>query len=199
MYTKVIGLIIGYLFGCFSTAYIVGRILKKLDIREYGSGNSGTTNAIRVLGWKAGIIVFIGDFFKAVLAVLFVKTYIDTSAIVLAITAVGVVFGHNWPVFFKFKGGKGVASTLGVVSILNFKIALICAIFMVLVILITRYVSLASILNSILLPILFYYVTHEKGYILFAIIISIVTIYKHRTNIKRLLDGKESKLGQKVK
>ncbi len=193
-------LLIGYLFGCFSTAYIIGKTSGKIDIREHGSGNAGTTNVIRVLGWKAGFITFLGDFFKGIAAIYFAKYLfadnVDESMVVVS-TAMGVILGHNWPVFLNFKGGKGVATTIGIIATINFYIALVVGICMIAIISITKYVSLASIIAPLLTIILFFIFDKNLTYIIFTAILAALTIYKHKENIKRLLKGTESKIGRK--
>ncbi|HAN10239.1 MAG TPA: acyl-phosphate glycerol 3-phosphate acyltransferase [Clostridiales bacterium] len=194
------GLLIGYLFGCFVTGYIVGKFIKKTDIRDFGSGNAGMTNTIRVLGWKAGFVTLLGDFFKSVFAILLAK-YLFANAvddrIIVVFTAAGVILGHNWPVFLNFRGGKGVASIFGVLAVMNFWIALMSGVFILTIMATTRYVSLASILTSILIPILFVVLDKNEPYIVFTVILAVITVYKHKDNVKRLLAGKESKIGKK--
>lgn len=195
--SRLIGILIGYLFGCFQTAYIVGEFKQKIDIREYGSGNLGTTNAIRVLGWKFGAITFIGDFTKAILAVV-VTSLIFDNPIAGFYAGVGAIIGHNWPVFLKFKGGKGIASTLGVAMAVNPIIGLILMAIMAIVIYVFRYVSLGAIIMVIVFPILaFLFHGEQIEYIILASILMVFALYRHRANIKRLLSGTESKIGHK--
>ncbi|OGO82147.1 MAG: acyl-phosphate glycerol 3-phosphate acyltransferase [Clostridiales bacterium GWD2_32_19] len=201
MFNYFSSLLIGYLFGCFVTGYVVGKCIDKRDIRDFGSGNAGMTNTLRVLGWKAGAITLFGDFFKSVLAILLAK-YLFANAvddrIIVVLTATGIILGHNWPVFLNFRGGKGVASTFGLLAVMNFWIALIAAVFILTVMATTRYVSLGSILTSILIPILFLVLDKNQPYIIFTVLLAILTIYKHKDNVKRLFAGTESKIGRKV-
>jgi len=195
--SRLIGILIGYLFGCFQTAYIVGEIKQKIDIREYGSGNLGTTNAIRVLGWKFGAITFLGDFTKAVLAVVLTRLIFD-DPVAGFYAGVGAIVGHNWPVFLKFKGGKGIASTLGVAMAVNPIIGLILIALMAAVIFVFRYVSLGAIIMVIVFPILtFIFHGEVMEYIILASVLMVFALYRHRANIKRLLSGTESKIGHK--
>ncbi|PKM50745.1 MAG: acyl-phosphate glycerol 3-phosphate acyltransferase [Firmicutes bacterium HGW-Firmicutes-7] len=194
--SRLIGVLIGYLFGCFQTAYIVGELKQKIDIREYGSGNLGTTNAIRVLGWKFGAITFLGDFTKAVAAVLISKLLFD-DPIVGFYAGIGAIMGHNWPVFLKFKGGKGIASTLGVAMAVNPIIGLILMAIMAITIYIFRYVSLGAIIMVITFPILAYVFHGEIEYIILALVLMAFALFRHSANIKRLLSGTESKIGHK--
>lgn len=195
--TRIISMIIGYLFGCINFAYIIGRFHDHIDIRNYGSGNSGTTNAIRVMGWKLGALTFLGDFLKSIAA------YVITSMIFGSMNAgiyagFGVVLGHNWPVFLKFKGGKGIASTLGLIYAVDYRAGLIMTLIMALVIYITRYVSVGSILMAIGMPILFFvFKEHNVEFLLVGVVLMVIAILRHAANIKRLIKGNENKLGSK--
>lgn len=195
-------LIFGYLFGCFSTAYFVGKI-NKVDIRKYGSGNVGTTNALRTLGAKAGAITLIGDVFKAVIPILLIKflffpDYNYTDLIALY-TGLGVVLGHNYPFWLKFKGGKGIAATGGVMAAFDPLIIPIGLPLFVLAVAITRYVSVGSLVVAVLFPI--WIVIRHPGDIhmlIVALIFMGSAFVKHRSNIKRLMNGTENKIGQRV-
>lgn len=197
MVVRIFSLLIGYLFGCFQTAYIVGKLVEKIDIRNYGSGNSGTTNAIRVLGWKLGMVTFVVDIVKAVLAIIAVNIIFD-SPVAGLYAGIGVIIGHVWPVFLGFKGGKGIASTLGVMLAIDPVIGLIMLGVASVVILVSKYVSLGSITMVIIIP-LGMFILHRdvSEYIIIGLLITTITIFKHRSNIKRLLSGTENKLGHK--
>jgi acyl phosphate:glycerol-3-phosphate acyltransferase len=194
---------LGYFFGCFSTAYVIGKA-NNIDIRNYGSGNAGTTNALRTLGWKAGVLTFLGDALKAIIPILVVRFLLyqnDSSLQLLPLYAgLGVVLGHNFPFWLNFKGGKGIAATSGVMLAFDWRLGLMaCAIFII-VVAITRYVSLGSLIISICFPVwmLIMYPGNLHMLIL-SLIFTISAFIKHRANIKRLLNGTENKLGQKVK
>jgi len=196
-------LIFGYLFGCFSTGYFVGK-LNKVDIRNYGSGNVGTTNALRTMGAKAGAITLIGDILKAVVAILLVRfvlfpdyEYIELLAIY---TGLGVVVGHNYPVWLGFKGGKGMAATGGVMAALDPFIIPIGIPLFVLAVAITRYVSVGSLVVAVLFPI-WIFIRHpgDLHMLIVALVFMALAFFKHRSNIKRLLNGTENKIGQRVK
>lgn len=195
---EIIVIILSYLFGCFSSAYILGKIYKGVDIRKHGSGNSGTTNALRVLGTKVGIMTFVLDILKGSIAVLLGIAILGNVGGFLA--GVFVVLGHNFPVFLNFKGGKGVATSLGVLFILTWKTALICLIIAALVMALTKYVSLGSILASIFAPIILILTgdSTDKYLLLTTIILALLSIIRHRENIGRLLRGEENKLGNKI-
>ena len=209
---RVFCLVFGYVFGLFQTGYLYGR-MNHIDIRNYGSGNSGTTNALRVLGKKAGLIVFIGDFFKMVLACLLVRIFLkgdpNTDLYVLY-TGLGVVMGHNFPFFLGFKGGKGIASMAGLLVSMDWRVTLVCAAVFLGTVIITRYVSLGSIFVVILFFIQMvlyesmgaYQVAPGSRLEFYALagVLTGMAIWRHRANIRRLLAGTENKLwGNKKK
>lgn len=195
-----LALIIGYGFGCFSTAYVVGKI-NHIDIRSYGSGNAGTTNAMRTLGKKAGIITYIGDVLKAVIPIIVARFFVlpqnQDVALLCFIIGLGVVLGHNYPVWLHFKGGKGIAVTSGVFIAVVPQIAVFALLLFVLVAIIFKYISLASIC-----AILFagtWIVIHYDFSLPYIIVIScyvLLALWQHRANIVRLLQGTENKIGQ---
>lgn len=185
-----------YLLGCFSSAYVLGKVTKNIDIRQYGSGNAGATNAYRVLGKKIGILTFLLDILKGIIAVLIGKYLLGYNGGLLA--GIFVVLGHNFPVFLNFKGGKGIATSFGVLMVTNWKIGLICFIVGIIVIIFTKYVSLGSITASvvaIILTIIFF--DDLSRYYCYTIwFLGILSIIRHRSNILRLLKGEENKLGK---
>ena len=210
-------LLVGYLLGSVNGSIIVGRCMG-IDIRSQGSKNAGATNALRVLGKKAAALVFLFDFFKAVLAVLLARfaagwmlslgvlqesNAADFSLYGQYLAGLGAVLGHNFPLYFHFKGGKGILASWGVIMILDYRIAIALVIVFVLVVWATRYVSLASITSAILYPL--FVIAFNAGdlqpgtayYIALSLIISILAVYRHRANIARLTSGTESKLGAK--
>lgn len=199
MIKAILILAIGYLAGCFQTAYIIGKTNKHIDIRQYGSGNSGTTNALRVMGVKLGVLTFIGDFFKGFLTVWMVL-FVTKDSLLAVLAAAGVILGHDFPIFLNFRGGKGIASTLGIAFALDYRAGLVGVAIMISVIFISRYVSVASITLCIGLPICFYVlgIFGTKELCLLAAI-SGLGIYQHRDNIRRLLRREEHKLSFKKK
>lgn len=199
----ILSLIFGYLFGCFSTGYFVGKI-NKVDIRNYGSGNVGTTNALRTLGAKAGAITLIGDVIKAVIPILFIKLALfanyDYTELLALYTGLGVVLGHNYPFWLKFKGGKGIAATGGAMAAFDPLIVPIALPLFVLAVAITRYVSVGSLVVAVLFPI--WITVRHPGNIHMLIVACIYmasAFFKHRSNIVRLFNGTENKIGQRVK
>ena len=208
---RVICLFIGYVFGLFQTAYIYGR-MNGIDIREYGSGNAGTTNALRVLGKKAGIIVLLGDVAKTVLAVLLVRIlfqrdYGGMLPLLGIYAAAGAILGHNYPVHLGFKGGKGIACTAGLVLTLGPIVTVLESATFLLAVFLTRYVSLGSILvvielvmDLVVLGQMGYYGMSQEHLLEFYLVctaLSGMAIWRHKMNIKNLLHGTERKIFQK--
>ncbi len=197
----------GYIFGCFQTGYIYGR-LHGIDIREFGSGNAGTTNTLRVLGKRAGYITYAGDALKAILAILLMKYAVFGMMItpqlpihlIQAYTGLGVALGHNFPFYLKFKGGKGIASTSGVMLAMDLRIGLIGIIGFALIFFITRYVSAGSLWLSLAFPIgvLIFY-PGEWHLFFVSVIFWLMAWYRHKDNIKRLLNGTENRFDKKKK
>lgn len=199
------GIIVSYLIGSIPTAYIFARLLKGVDIRKFGSGNVGATNALRLLGKKTGITVLVLDIFKGTLAVLLLTRlsgpeYINHKELVPLLLGISCICGHIWTVFLRFKGGKGVATSLGVLLGLGITIKglwyvlLLTIITWVVSFLIIRIVSAASLLAAISLPVYTWLNSHNKGLIFSSIIISAIVIFRHTSNLKRILQGKEPRL-----
>lgn len=199
MIELIVVLLLGYLAGCFQSAYIIGKTNKHIDIRQHGSGNAGTTNALRVMGFKLGLLTFLGDFLKAFLMV-FTVFYLTQNVLSALFAGLGVILGHDFPVFLNFKGGKGIASTVGVAFALDYRAGLFCVAVMVIMVAVSRYVSVASISLCIVFPI-FYALVYSPGWMgtLVMIGIGLLGIYQHRTNIQRLITGTETKLQFKKK
>lgn len=189
-----LAIIIAYLAGSVSSSILIGRIYG-IDIRDHGSGNAGATNTLRTIGKKAGAMVLVIDLLKGILAVTIAR-YMTGSEIGASIAALSVMIGHNWPIFFGFKGGKGVATSAGALFTLNIHIGCVLAIVWFTTIFLTRYVSLSSVLAAISLPIATLYI--DKNKILWTTIIAVIIVFRHRSNIGRLLNGCESKLGHKA-
>jgi glycerol-3-phosphate acyltransferase PlsY len=212
---RVLCLVGGYFFGLIQTSYIYGK-LHGIDIRQYGSGNAGTTNALRVLGKKAGAIVFLGDLFKSIIActlthIIFNALGIENVYLYVIYTAAGVVLGHNFPFYMQFKGGKGIAATSGIaIGLLDWRVALVELVLFVLSVAITKYVSVGSIclvLGLALSYTIFAY-TGSYGFVsdslklescIVLALIALLAIYRHKENVKRLIAGTENKLSFKSK
>ena len=199
--------IIAYLLGSISFSVIFGKKFAGIDVRKEGSKNAGATNTLRTAGKKAAALTLICDILKGVIAVVIgfiVGNFFETidKALLVQIAGICVVLGHVFPIFFKFKGGKGVATSLGVLLIINWQIGLICLIFALLIMAFTKIVSLGSILAAVLFPILTifiheHYIVNGGNYIIFGVLLAALVIFLHRSNIQRLLTGKENKLSFK--
>ena len=188
-----------YLLGSVPFGYIVGKLFKKVDIREYGSGNIGANNALRILGPLLASLVVLGDIGKGILSIYLVQYLNIDSLLILIIAGLAVIFGHDWSIFLGFKGGKGIATTFGVVFALNPTISFLALLVWGIVVITTRYVSLASIFAVISIFILTILFKQPYEYIIFGAIILVLGIFKHKDNIKRLKSKKESKIGEKIK
>lgn len=192
----------GYAAGSVNSSIIVGKFYG-IDIREKGSKNAGLTNTHRVLGVKATLVVLLGDILKGVISVLFglLMGEISSGSINVEIYAACAgafsVIGHNWPVYFNFKGGKGILTSAAVVFMLDWKIGLIALGAFIIITAIFKYVSLGSIIGALLAPILAIVFSHLIAFILIMLFLAILAIYRHRTNISRLIHGKENKLSFK--
>lgn len=210
-YYIIIG-IIAYLIGSINFSILISKKKAGFDIREKGSGNAGTTNMLRSVGKGAALITLILDILKGIVSVLFSIFYgfilykiwnihID-SAILVQISGICVILGHTYPIYFGFKGGKGVATALGILLITNWHIGLVCLVFALVLIIITKMVSVGALGAAILFPVLtlFSYETYfiEPGnYIIYSILIAIIVCFNHRSNIKRLMNGTENKISLK--
>lgn len=192
---RVLVCVLAYLIGCFSSAFIIGRVFLKIDIRGYGSGNSGATNAVRVMGKKYGVITFLLDFLKGIIAALIGFLLLGELGGLYA--GLFVIIGHNWPFYLKFKGGKGVSTSIGVLALLNFPVGLISVIIGIAVAAISKFVSLGSISFFIVVPIITFlrHGLERKEFLLLTVLMSIIGIYRHRSNIERIISGTENKIG----
>ena len=206
MASYIIVTIIAYLLGSISFSVIFSKKLAGFDVREKGSGNAGTTNVLRSVGKKAAVLTLVCDCLKRIVAILIafiagkIMKELDGS-LLIQLAGIFVVLGHTFPIFFKFKGGKGVATSLGVLLMVNWQIGLICLVFALVLMALTRFVSLGSIAAAILFPVLTVFIHTNYlvngNYIIFAIILAVLVVFNHRSNVKRLLEGKENKLSFK--
>ena len=195
-------IICAYLIGSFPTAYVFVKIVKRTDIREHGSGNVGATNAARVIGKGPALVVFVIDFLKGTITVtllpyLLSKLFFQTGGFgshVVILSGAAVIAGHIWTIFLKFKGGKGVATTAGVMAGLAPVILLFGLIVWIIIFIIWHYVSLASLCAAVLLPVLSVILGKNLDFVIFSSVLCLVGVYAHRLNIKRLIQGNEKKL-----
>ena len=198
---NILALIAAYLIGSIATAVWIGKIFYGIDVRDYGSGNAGATNTFRVLGKKAGIPVMLIDIFKgwsAANLVYFMPNYnVGTIPYVNFQLLLGIiaVFGHLYPVFTKFKGGKGVATSFGMLVAIHPEASLCCILIFIASLLLTKYVSLSSILAGLSLPITIAFLFKVQAHymVIFAIIVCFIIMVTHQKNIERLIAGNESK------
>ena len=211
MATYIIVGIVAYLIGSVSFSVIISKKMAGFDIREKGSGNAGTTNMLRSVGKKAAVITLICDILKGVVSILIavlagkIIKNLD-NALLVQLAGIFVIIGHTFPVFFKFKGGKGIATALGVLLMINWQIGLICLIFALVLMALTKMVSVGSIAAAILFPILVAFIDQNYivqtsnsnwSYLVFSIIVALLVIFNHRANVQRILNGTENRLSFK--
>jgi acyl phosphate:glycerol-3-phosphate acyltransferase len=187
----------GYLVGSIPFGILVGRGLFGVDPRGVGSGNIGTVNSLRALGKVGGALVLIGDVIKGLAPTMLARDYFHLTGWLVAGVGLATIAGHNWSVFLRFGGGKGVATGLGVVVVLAWQAALAFAVVWLVTILVTRYASLSSILGSAAVPIAFIAVKSPTAYVVFGFAALVFVLWRHAANIQRLLAGSELKFGQR--
>lgn len=188
-----LGFVLGHVCGSVPSGLWLVQAFHGIDIRNYGSKNIGTTNVFRTVGPKTAVLVLIADAFKGILAV-GIMSYLFHNPLLDVITALGALLGHNYSLFLGFKGGKGVATALGLlifmmpkVAVASFGIWLVC-------VLLTRFVSLGSIMAAIFTPPLAWYLGYPSAYVIFSVIAAFFVVLRHKENIHRLLTGTESKI-----
>ncbi len=209
MATYIIIAIIAYALGSINFSVIISKKMAGFDVREKGSGNAGSTNMLRSVGKKAAIITLLCDILKGVVAILIalivgnIVKNVD-RAVLVQIAGILVVVGHTFPIFYEFKGGKGVATSLGVIMMINWKIGLICLVFALVIMAFSRMVSMGSVGAAILFPVLtlfmntnFIVKTSGMKYFIFSVILAGIVVFNHRANIKRIANGTENKLSFK--
>ena len=200
--------IIAYLIGSINFSVILSKKMAGFDVRQKGSGNAGTTNMLRSVGKKAAAITLICDILKGVVSIgiAILVGYLfnaQNKSILVQIAAIAVVIGHTFPIFFGFKGGKGVATSLGVLLMTNWQIGLICLVFALVLMALSKMVSLGSVGAAILFPVLVLFihtnftVSEGSSYLIYSIILAVIVAFNHRSNIKRILNGTENKLSFK--
>ena len=208
MVFNVITGIIAYLIGSINFSVILSKKMAGFDVREKGSGNAGTTNMLRSVGKKAAALTLICDILKGVVDILIAMFIgwafkVENQSLLVQIAGIAVVLGHTFPIFFGFKGGKGVATSLGILIMSNWQIGLICLVFGVLLIALTRMVSVGSCAAAVLFPVLTLFITDNyivsqgSGYLIYSIILAVIVLFNHRSNIKRIMTGKENKISFK--
>lgn len=192
-------LIIGaYLIGSIPFGVIIGRAFFGVDPRTVGSGNIGAANALRSMGTAGGVLTLIGDVLKGIVPTAFAVYVTHSTPQVIALVGLATIVGHNWSIFLGFEGGKGVATGLGVLVVLSFYAALVWAVVFLSTALISRYASLSSMLATASAPIALYLFHAPWPYIVYAVIVLILVLWRHRTNIVRLRSGTEPRIGQRA-
>lgn len=210
MAAYIIVALVAYLIGSVSFSVIISKKMAGFDVREKGSGNAGATNMLRSVGTKAAVLTLLCDALKGVVAIIFaiiVGAIAKNSdkALLVQISGILVVIGHTFPVFFNFKGGKGVATSLGVLLMTNWKIGLICLVFALVLMALTRMVSMGSVGAAVLFPVLVlfintnYTISDGSSYFVYSIILALIVAFNHRSNIQRILNGTENKISFKKK
>lgn len=212
MVTYMIMAVIAYLIGSINFSVMISKKIAGFDIREKGSGNAGSTNMLRFLGKKVAAITLLCDILKGVLAIVIsiilgnmIKDV--NKELLLQVAGIAVVLGHTFPIFFGFKGGKGVATSLGILLMSNWQIGLICLVFALVLMGLTRMVSLGSCAAAVLFPVLTLFINQsytvltegKKGstYFVYSVILAVIVLYNHRSNIQRLMNGTENKISFK--
>ena len=202
-----LSIIIAYLIGSISFGVLAGYIIHNIDIRKYGSGGSGATNVLRTIGKPAAAIVLLLDISKAVIYLLLLNLLPNNTPLISTLSALALLSGHIWPIYFKFHGGRGIAPALGALLIINPIIGILSFLIAIIVMIISKYVSLGSIIGTLFgaisLSLVSFYnlpvFANEPIEALYAILGAILIVGSHRKNIKRLLNKTESKLGEKIK
>jgi len=193
----VVPIIIGYLLGSISFSYLAGRLLKGIDIRNHGSGNAGATNTLRVLGKGPAITVLLLDAVKGVAAVAIGRWMSGGDHLIETLCGLAAISGHNWPLYFGFRGGKGIATTIGVMLFLAPMPVVYAGIVAIVTIAVTRYVSLGSLLLTAIIPILIWFMGYPIEVFWLSILLFAFAVFRHRTNIVKLVKGQENKIGSK--
>lgn len=198
LFVKILFVVAAYLIGSINSAIIVGRLMGYGDIREKGSHNAGSTNMLRVGGKKAAALTFSGDILKGIIVVAAAKVFREQiGSIAFYLSCLAVIVGHNFPIFFGFRGGKGVATSAAVMIIIDFPIGISVVLISVAVMVLSKYVSLGSIAGAVIYPLAVIIFRNEIEYAVFAALVGVLALIRHRTNIKRLLNGTENKLSKK--
>ena len=198
MYTKLFIAIFGYLLGSIPTGYLVGKYLKNIDLRSIGSGSTGATNVLRNVGKWPALFVFIIDVLKGFISVK-IASLLLTESLYEVIAGLFAIIGHIWPIWLKGKGGKAVASGLGVFIALSWEVGFASLGIFLLTLSISKIVSLSSISAALILPVLMFLLlkTINHPFMIFSMVVSIIVLFKHRTNIKRIINGIEPKISRR--
>ena len=207
MAVYVIVAILAYAIGSINFSVLISKKIAGFDVREKGSGNAGTTNVLRTVGKLPALLTLICDILKGVVAIGIALLFAWITgnkdvALLVQIAGILVIIGHTFPIFFGFKGGKGIATSLGVLLMTNWQIGIICLVFALVLMALTRMVSVGSVAAAVLFPVLTLFIgdSHfivQGNYFFYSLMIACIVIFNHRSNIKRILDGTENKLNFK--
>jgi len=192
MIPYIVAVLIGYAFGCIQTAYILGKAVRRIDIRQHGTTNAGASNAVIVLGWKYGVIVGVGDYAKGLLPVLIVRALYPELPPLAFAAGVAAILGHIFPAPLGFRGGKGIATLLGVLLGLNFWVGLVALLFLIVVTVLSDFVAIGSIGLYLALPFLAWLLfNYPAAYVALAVGLMLLGVYKHFSNVKKIVNKQE--------
>jgi len=195
----IFAILIGYAFGCIQPAYFLSKVVGKMDIREQGSGNAGASNVTAIMGWKYGFIVGLVDVLKGIFAVLVVKWIYPDSPDLAYLSGIMAILGHIFPFYMKFRGGKGVATLVGMMFGLNWKLGILFVLLVALPALLADYIVVGSFTAFIALPIVTYILSYPIVFTLMSVCLTILCFYLHRANIQRIINKEELKIRAVIK
>jgi len=195
----IITILIGYAFGCIQAAYILSKMVGKMDIREHGSGNAGASNITAIMGWKYGFIVGLVDVLKGLFAVLIVKWIYPDSPDLAYLSGIMAIIGHIFPFYMKFRGGKGVATLVGMMFGLNWKLGILFVLLVAIPALLADYIVIGSFTSFIALPIVTFILGYPIVFTIIGICLTVLSFYLHRANIKRIINKEELKISAVIK
>ncbi len=204
MFKLLLIILIGYLMGCLQWSYILSKNIKKIDIRSLGEGNAGASNTVKQFGWKMGIAVALLDISKAIISLMIIKylihiSYLENNMINLYLNGASVILGHNYPFFMGFKGGKGTASTLGMMFGINIWMGVVGFFIILITTFATQYIALGALALIVFLVLATIYLDFGKACILISILLVLQSVIKHIPNIKRIKEGTENRLNDSFK
>lgn len=186
-----ISLLVGYFLGCIQSAYLIGKMVRNIDIREHGSANAGASNVTVVMGWKYGVLTATIDILKASVAVILIRNIFPDYPALSFIAGTATIFGHIFPVFLNFRGGKGAASLVGMAIAFEIKIGIILIITLIIVTILSDYIALGTITMFTILPTYLYFSENVWLYTIVGIFFALLAIYKHLPNIQRIIRHEE--------
>jgi len=195
----IITILIGYAFGCIQSAYLISKMVGKMDIREHGSGNAGASNITAIMGWKYGFIVASVDVLKGILAVLVVKWIYPNSPDLAYLSGMMAIIGHIFPFYLKFRGGKGVATLVGMMFGLNWKLGTFFLLLVVVPALLADYIVIGSFTTFTTLPVMTYISGYPIIFTLMSVCLTVLVFYLHRGNIRRIINKEELKISTVIK